>query len=218
MRDDGDELAVLARDARLPDRGLPADMDRRRLSAVTVVPSFAAARKFVLLSMVVGVGLARMFSTAPMAPSASANARIAPPCMICPAVQRSGRTTSCARTKSLSALRTSTPIQRGKGLVRYDSFPDIHGTSFPPDLRYNITQMSTELPDSRRHPPARDHRAQREDRRPRFLGQAAQGRRQDPVRGGRGGRLFLRRRSGHAVQGEGDAVSRLWPISSCRST
>src|SRR6185437_3235752 len=110
----GDQLAVLAGDARGPHRGAFADM-HRRASPVTVMPSFAAPMKLVLLSIVVVLASRGMLSTAPMAPSASANAMIAPPCMMWPAVHRSGRTTSRARTLSGSALRISTPIRVGKG-------------------------------------------------------------------------------------------------------
>ena len=84
---------------------------------VTVVPSFAAPRKLVLLSIVV-VPLASfgMERTVPSAPSASAKAMIAPPCRMWPAVHRSGRTSSVATTWSGPASTTFTPISLAKGM------------------------------------------------------------------------------------------------------
>src|SRR5262245_28826828 len=78
--------------------------------------------KFVLLSIVVVPAPSGRLRNAPIAPSVSANAMMAPPCRMCPEVQRSVRTARRPRIFSFVASRSSTPIRRGKGCVETGSF------------------------------------------------------------------------------------------------
>ncbi len=139
---DGDELAVLARDARGPHRGPLADMDRRRLAGDGGT-FLRAPMKLVLLSMVVVLAPRGMLSTAPMAPSASAKAMIAPPCMIWPAVHRSGLTPSRATTLSGSAADDFHAHQGRKRLVRQDPLADVHDIPFSAIIRWRYSGTMT---------------------------------------------------------------------------
>src|SRR5450432_3098402 len=84
--------------------------------AITVVPSLAPPMMLVLLSrVVVPLASSARLITVAAAPTESANAMIAPPSMMWWRVQRSGRTSIRATTRSFSASRKVTPLSPANG-------------------------------------------------------------------------------------------------------
>src|SRR5215218_2611027 len=86
-------------------------------SAVAVSPSGTAARKLVLLSIVVVHWPAARFATVATPPSVSASAITAPPCSTAGRVHSSGRTFSRATTRSGVTSTSSTPRKSENGMA-----------------------------------------------------------------------------------------------------
>src|SRR5947209_20529518 len=86
-------------------------------AAPATSPTGRAARKFVLLSIVVVQAPSGRLSTVASAPTESAKAINAPPCKTAGTVQRSGRTSISASTRSGVLVITRMPRSSEKGMV-----------------------------------------------------------------------------------------------------
>src|SRR5205085_8858323 len=78
-------------------------------------PNGIAAKKLVLLSIVVVLSPSFKFATVATAPIVSAKAMVAPPCSTFGRVHRSSRTFSSPITRSGATLTMDTPINLAKG-------------------------------------------------------------------------------------------------------
>src|SRR5262249_61321655 len=84
-------------------------------SALATSPAGIAAKKLVLLSIVVVLAPSDRLAMVAIAPSVSANAMTAPPCSTGGRVHNSSRTGSSAFTQSGATLTTVSPISLENG-------------------------------------------------------------------------------------------------------